>query len=229
MAVATQTSNTNAPLSDPGIVIITSTSPANPPLSIPSFAQGKCTAAWSFKSLNPSSPQPYLALYAIPNVSSSHNPFNLSNNHHSALLSEQSIQKSDIRHYKRIQLFSKPAQTGSKTGIGAVIKCTAIQPTTGTEADFDQWYREEHLEQVSQMPGWRKSTRYELISSNDSADADAPPRYLAIHEFEAGTEVKRMKKEEWTEWTKRMVASAVKIEEATFGFVCGMGGEEAEL
>lgn len=98
--------------------------------------------------------------------------------------------------------------------------------------NVDRWYAEEHLEQVSQMPGWLKSTRYELVfkvQSKDDATQEVAPKYLAIHEFEEGTDVKRMPREEWTEWTERMVSSAEKIDEGVFEYLWGFGRDDAGL
>ena len=124
-------------------------------------------------------------------------------------------------------------------GIGKVIKCTTIQPASGMEKEFDRWYRKEHLEQVSRMEGWRKSTRYEAVfwgppsqdegGQKENRPSRGPPQVLAIHEFEEGTVVRRMKEHEWTEWTRRMVNCAVEIEEGVFEFVSLIGDKGAGL
>jgi len=214
-------------LNAPGIVFVNSSSDTL--LDISTFAQQGCTAAWSFRSTDPDRTRPYLSLYVVPNTSSIQTPSHPRDNQHGAIPPKSDFIETDIRYYERIQLYSKSTPTSPKTGIGKVIKCTAIHLSAGTEAEFDRWYREEHLEQVSRMPGWRKTTRYELISSNRFEDAEVPPHYLAIHEFEEGTEVKRMKKDEWTKWTRRMVDSALKIEEGTFEFVSGLGRVDVGL
>jgi hypothetical protein len=60
-----------------------------------------------------------------------------------------------------------------------LIKFTAIQPGVGMEVEFDRWYWEEHLEQVSQMPRWRKSTRFGSIfkvQSHDDPNREQAPK-----------------------------------------------------
>ena len=137
----------------------------------------------------------------------------------------------DTRFYQRVQVFEKPGRQMS-AGIGRVIKSTAIQPGSGMDDQFNRWYAEEHLEQVSQMPGWGRSTRFELIfkvQSKDDPKQESAPKYLAIHEFEEGTKVQRMRKEDWTEMTKKIVDSAVSVDEGTFEYLWGYGDADARL
>ncbi|ORY12394.1 hypothetical protein BCR34DRAFT_482668 [Clohesyomyces aquaticus] len=241
MTRATRTSYQGPPLTGSGIIWTNSVPKA--PLSeevfsewyeshhIPAIRNAKpgpagCVAAWRFKSRDVARTRRYLALYFLPDLSFLQSPeFGRVRMHHELLPQGGPAQKFadfDTRFYRRVQVFEsrEPVE-----GIGKVVKCTAIQPAQGMEEEFDKWYTEEHLEQVSQMSGWRKTTRYELIFKVQSADDpnwDEAPKYLAIHEFEEGTEVKRIPKASWTEWTKRIVESAVAIDECTFDYLWSM-------
>jgi hypothetical protein len=141
----------------------------------------------------------------------------------------------DTRFYRHTQTYEQGKGNSTAVvprGIGRVVKSTAIQPALGMDEEFDRWYREEHLGQVARMPGWRRSTRYELIfkvQSKDDPRREEAPRYLAIHEFDEGTEIQRMPREEWTEWTTRMVESAQMLDEGTFTYLWGMGDESVGL
>ncbi|RJE23948.1 Alpha beta hydrolase [Aspergillus sclerotialis] len=54
-----------------------------------------------------------------------------------------------------------------------------VQPDQAKEEEVDRWYREEHTEMLSRVPGWRRSRRY--ITS--SIDPNAPRQYIALHEY----------------------------------------------
>lgn len=50
--------------------------------------------------------------------------------------------------------------------------------------DFDKWYREEHLDLFSKLPGYRRSLRYRIGPKTPLTKDDDPPSYLAIHEVD---------------------------------------------
>jgi hypothetical protein len=84
--------------------------------------------------------------------------------------------------------------------------------------------RQEHLEQMSREPGWRRSTRYKLefqikgtqdaATEAESDVKDDPADYLALYEFDEsnalGMEVQACVP--MTDWTKRMFTNAKKTE-----------------
>ncbi|KAF2662553.1 hypothetical protein K491DRAFT_686435 [Lophiostoma macrostomum CBS 122681] len=198
-----------------------------------------CVAAWRFKSQNPTRPRPYLALYAVPDMSFIQSPeFGEVSQYHEMLPEGGPSQKFvdfDTRFYRRTQTYEKEEEDNTgfvPQGIGRVVKSTAMQPAPGMSEELDRWYREEHLGQVAAMPGWRRSTRYELIfkvQSKDDPSHEEAPRYLAIHEFDEGTKIARMPREQWTEWTTRMVESAELLDEGTFTYVWGTRDEHVGL
>lgn len=51
------------------------------------------------------------------------------------------------------------------------------------EPDFENWYREEHLEQLSKLPGYRRSSRY-ILGPKTPLTLGEPGRFLAIHEVD---------------------------------------------
>lgn len=89
-------------------------------------------------------------------------------------------------------------------------------PTPEMAADLDAWYREEHLEQMSKEPGWRRSTRYKLVFNIGSTDK--PPSSLALYEFDdtakLGTRVQPLNP--MTEWTKKCIQDAQNIEAGVY-------------
>ena len=76
--------------------------------------------------------------------------------------------------------------------------------------------RQEHLQQMSLEPGWRRTKRYKL--EHQVRPTELPATWLALYEFNEenvlGTTVKPL--EPMTEWTKNMFADSKKIELGIF-------------
>ena len=52
------------------------------------------------------------------------------------------------------------------------------------EADYDAWYREEHLDVLHKVPGYRRSQRYKLGPPVEDLTLEKAPPYVAIHEVD---------------------------------------------
>jgi len=77
------------------------------------------------------------------------------------------------------------------------------------EDDFHAWYHKEHLDLLSKVPGYRKSSRY-VIGPDTPLTLGEPAKFLAIHELDhldglAGPEAKAANE---TEWTTRMISES---------------------
>ncbi|KAF2471189.1 uncharacterized protein BDR25DRAFT_367930 [Lindgomyces ingoldianus] len=128
----------------------------------------------------------YLTLYkAHPNVSST-----------SAAFMGRAVEGSGISFTKRdigpndvaieittwnpIQTFEglreKKGQVPS--GRPKVVVMVKIEPKEGGDNIVEEWYRKQHLDMLSMLPNYRRSTRYR------SADG-SKPRWLAIHEMDS--------------------------------------------
>jgi hypothetical protein len=80
----------------------------------------------------------------------------------------------DRRVYRRTD---PPDSSAHQLGTcGALLLCVWWQPAPGTEAAFHDWYRQEHIPMLSQVPGWLRSRRFELT------DGDGPA-FLAMHDL----------------------------------------------
>jgi hypothetical protein len=71
------------------------------------------------------------------------------------------------------------------------------------EADFDAWYRKEHLDMLAKVPGYRCSKRYKFGPVVPVLSLNEAPSYLAIHECDylegfGGQEAKELNETEWT-------------------------------
>jgi hypothetical protein len=96
-----------------------------------------------------------------------------------------------------------------------------LQPPSdaASTADFDKWYRDEHLPLLSRAPGFIRSRRYEVVTAyklDQLQHADAMPevpQYLALHEF--GGEAlpwKEIKESLNSEWAEKIIASVQNTE-----------------
>jgi hypothetical protein len=58
-------------------------------------------------------------------------------------------------------------------------------PVEGREDEFNDWYTNQHLQDILRVPGVISGQRFRLHSTQFGIDAkEAPYRYLAIYEFE---------------------------------------------
>jgi hypothetical protein len=72
-----------------------------------------------------------------------------------------------------------------------------------------QWYRKQHLDMLSMVTGFRRSTRYQLVEEKPSGDA----RFIACHEYDSTDyPVDKIKLTIGTEWSKKIIGSAKKFE-----------------
>ncbi len=64
-------------------------------------------------------------------------------------------------------------------------------PVPGREAEYNQWYTNQHLSDVLQVPGFKTAQRFSLVTADTDANSDHHTdttsgwKYLAIYEFEA--------------------------------------------
>jgi hypothetical protein len=58
-----------------------------------------------------------------------------------------------------------------------------VQVEPADEDDYNKFYHEEHLGMLSKVPGYRRSQRYQLISTRENAPKNVP-KFMAVHEFE---------------------------------------------
>ncbi|KAF2496741.1 hypothetical protein BU16DRAFT_507377 [Lophium mytilinum] len=247
MANPNRTVYSGPPLSGPGILWINSKITAPDKLSpelfktwyeeahIPDIIgakKGSVLAAWRYQCANPERPAPYLALYSIPDLAFLQTAeFRAVPMVHEMLPEGGPIHKFanfDTRYYKKIQVFEKEGKT--RPGMSR----PAIQPAEGMEEELDKWYREEHLEQVSNEPGWIRSTRFELVfkvGDKGVANSEVTPKWLAIHEFEADGLLGDMPRplNPVSDLTKKIVGNAIKVDAAKFTLIRGIGDELAPL
>ncbi|KAI1607851.1 hypothetical protein EDD36DRAFT_479262 [Exophiala viscosa] len=84
----------------------------------------------------------------------------------------------DSRVYKLVQDFDPKG-----AGYTPAPFILSVQMEPNDDDDYDKFYRDEHLYMLSKVPGYRRSQRYQLVSS-DHLSLSSVPRFMAIHEFE---------------------------------------------
>jgi uncharacterized protein (TIGR02118 family) len=79
------------------------------------------------------------------------------------------------RYYKLWQIYDPK-------GVGETLSpvMVAVYMNPQDEEDFEKWYREEHLELLSKLPGYHRSLRYKIGPRTPLTQGDTEP-YLAIH------------------------------------------------
>lgn len=105
--------------------------------------------------------------------------------------------------------FKKLERVGCE-GDGNVIVAVFLNlyPGADKKAELDKWYRQEHIEMLSKVPGWLRTRRY-VTSSVDSRSA---VEYLALHEYspENGIGGPEFKAAISTEWAEEVMTKVVK-------------------
>jgi pimeloyl-ACP methyl ester carboxylesterase len=78
----------------------------------------------------------------------------------------------------------------------------------GKKEELDKWYREEHIELLSKVPGWLRTRRF--VTS--SIDPKAPVEYLALHEYapKNGLGGPEFKAATTTKWDEEVMTKVVK-------------------
>jgi len=59
----------------------------------------------------------------------------------------------------------------------------AIDPADNTTEQFQDWYRQTYIIEISKMMGWRRTSRFDT-GINRAPGNGSQPRWLALHEFE---------------------------------------------
>ncbi|KAF7296029.1 hypothetical protein MKEN_01417900 [Mycena kentingensis (nom. inval.)] len=126
-------------------------------------------------------------------------------------LAQKFQEKLDIRLYEAL---SEAKITSIPTAPGKhFLVFNGMTPDEGMEDEFRRWYAEEHIPMLTQVPGWRASMRFKLISAlRDNGNAT---EYLALHEWESmdafGTEAYKAATD--TPWRTRVVVDGVHKKE----------------
>jgi hypothetical protein len=86
-----------------------------------------------------------------------------------------------------------------------------------SDSELDEWYRGEHVAEISKCPGYKRTLRYKLATrsllSAFKRSFPPAPKWLALHEFE-GHEIpwKELAATDETKWAKRVIPGIRSID-----------------
>jgi hypothetical protein len=197
-------------------------------------------SAWLYKAANSAYDKPYVVVYQLSSLASLKHAEAVDLEKASEFLPEDGsldeLVEIDTRVYSMVQAYEKithgDGMCNSNTrewqkwrsnsriaDIAPIIMLAMMQPREGGEADLDAWYRDEHNEQMSEEPGWWRTTRYSLLNQHSSSLKESEKlSFLAIHEFGEGNtlgeDVKAL--EPISDWTKKLMSEAKAIDAAIY-------------
>ncbi|PKX95187.1 putative alpha/beta hydrolase [Aspergillus novofumigatus IBT 16806] len=96
-----------------------------------------------------------------------------------------------------------------------------------TEDELNRWYREEHFEMLSRVPGWRRSRRFVTAA----IDPNAPREFLSLYEYAAenGLEGPEHNAAKSTPWGKRISEIAISKKRRVYEWAYTFGPAPREL
>lgn len=94
-----------------------------------------------------------------------------------------------------------------------------MEPKEGTDSDFDDWYRKQHLDCLSMFDPYRCASRYQLRESENPNT----PKYLCLHEYESIELPEERARASETEWSKKILNEAKSFQRLRWSFVKAYG------
>jgi hypothetical protein len=188
--------------------------------------------ALRFKNADPTSTRQYLAIYPLEDTTYQRSPEAekfIQDTKKSKILACDDIYEYidfDIRRYEKIQTYeghSHAARSGLERA--RTIVMVAMEPAPGQDQDFEQWYRKQHLDMMSMLKHYRRSTRYKRQDG-------VAPRYLALHEFDCRPDdlpKEQLKLMVETEWAQKILKETLAFETDIWELVNVQGDEEVNL
>jgi hypothetical protein len=137
-------------------------------LSVPGFLN-----AWRYKAAEEDGPR-YLALYELESVDV------LNSSGYERLAEERSQREADMLAQipmidRRVLRLVLDGAEWTKDAPYQLIVC--MTPPDGAEADFVDWYRQEHIRMLLAVPGWRRVRLFQQVEGDG-------PAFMAVHELE---------------------------------------------
>ncbi|KAH6673042.1 hypothetical protein B0J14DRAFT_701007 [Halenospora varia] len=198
-------------------------------------------SALRWKDVDPKVNKPFLVMYPMKDIAFTQGEEFKKIRVHSDLLPNRGpiydLADIDVRYYGLIQTYDPK---GTKPGQTKTI-CTAAMELGDkvTEKDFDDWYRQEHLEELSKVPGYLRTTRFKLLYHRTNAQSRqlkglpprpedkeiiAPPTWQAIHEFDTeNIDMTKLMATADTEWSKKIMGNVARVEAPMYHHVQSYG------
>ncbi|CAK7215426.1 hypothetical protein SCUCBS95973_002468 [Sporothrix curviconia] len=197
---------------------------------------GGIISSWRYQCTDAGRAAPYLAVYKCPNMGfiQSTEFKSIPMTHHS-LPGNGPIHRFadfDARFLKHVETWSSPDAADGRT---ATLVSEAIEPAADLGADaFNEWFRSEHIQEVAKLPGWRRTSRFEMVFKKQNKDdptsaAIITPHFLALHEFADGADfipaagALALFPPQPSAKSKAVLDGARKVDVAAFSFLRGFG------
>ncbi|KAK6419329.1 hypothetical protein LTR95_017069 [Oleoguttula sp. CCFEE 5521] len=118
---------------------------------------------------------------------------------------------------KNVMLTHKFEPKRSRGIRGLCIVAVAIEPALDGNDELDHWYRDEHLELLTKVPVYLRTSRYTLLRPSGSPAQHLPPSHLALHEYISSKELLKYALQHGplapeTERSKRIFGGAKHVE-----------------
>ncbi|KAK3627945.1 hypothetical protein LTR56_018935 [Elasticomyces elasticus] len=186
------------------------------------FKTSGISEASRFLSIDPKSERPYLALYPLGDLDFLQtDEFRSIPVHHDSIPGSHAIfdfADFDTRYYKFVQHYEAE---NAKSGQPDFVIAAAFTPTD--DEDYENWYRQEHLKEISGITGWRKTQRYALTFARQNRksaaekELDEPPKFLTLHYFDGESlPEQELAGASGSEWTKKQLGSMKAQQMAVF-------------
>ncbi|KAE9971890.1 hypothetical protein BLS_003330 [Venturia inaequalis] len=174
-----------------------------------------------YKNTNPAAKYPYLALYRLPDTSkiselgkvpttSDLLPGKVKGTKGGAYTDVLDLDK---RVYTRTQTFEGQVEV---KGRGKALVTASMGVVNGTEGELDDWYRRQHLDMLSMIKGYHRSTRYVKLDGSS-------PMFLAMHELDSVTVGPEMKLVLGTEWAKKVLSKVMTSQNDVWEYIIELG------
>ncbi|KAH8697924.1 hypothetical protein BGW36DRAFT_359694 [Talaromyces proteolyticus] len=137
----------------------------------------------------------------------------ITNNLIQSLLSSEAcnldLRKIDFQLYERIAFDARDDIEPRDRPPGTVVVTVGMSPIETEEIikDFYDWYREEHMPILRDVPGWRTGSRYKRVATFGTNTEFAAP-YVAIHQYnpENGLGGEQWSKSIKSQWTQKVLS-----------------------
>ncbi|KAF2430183.1 hypothetical protein EJ08DRAFT_255884 [Tothia fuscella] len=177
------------------------------------LSTGGVTRATRYTDANPSAKNKYISIYEIPDLSITSSEAFKNIPMTSGILPDganiHDLANFDTRFYELVQVGDGSDE--QEEWFPSIVSA-GVQPSPTQLDIFDRYMRDEHLEQMSREPAWKRSRRYKLVHSIRAAEN--PTEYLTLYEFGEGDKLGKEVEAcvPMTEGTKNLIDTAVKFE-----------------
>ncbi|KAF2419711.1 hypothetical protein EJ08DRAFT_690515 [Tothia fuscella] len=199
-------------------------------------------SAYRYIDTDKNASKPYLAFYPMPDLAFTQGPEFKNFRVKSDILPGSGIcfdlADIDVRYY------GLTGESGTRKGEEHTSTQTQtpsnFEPSAGTTDEaVEEWYKSDHQEMISKLPGYHRSTYYKLLYARTNAQSRAlkglptteeappePPTLQAIHEFDRVVQLDELKQMQETPAAKKILANAKQVEMVVYRWAKSHGDKK---